>query len=166
MKIMNFNEEEIKNWFRNNWRWATPSGCLGCGCLTFFLIFIGTVSGMVSCAKDLYRSSGTYQTRKLALEKIKSNSEIVTELGKPLRDGWPAGKISEKYKNNKGKVCQSFFLYGSQKSAEVHLEASKNTPAPWKFRQLVLNIEGKEEPVYIVSPTPNSSKKEFCLSSN
>jgi Cytochrome oxidase complex assembly protein 1 len=115
-----------RTWWRRNWKWVVPVGCLTplllCGGLTtliFFLVF-GTIK-----SSDVYTE---------ALARAKANEEVKALLGEPIEAGfWVSGSFE--VSGPSGKADLAIPISGPKGSATLYAVATK-TGGGWQYSTL------------------------------
>ena len=129
-------------WLSRHWK-----GALGCGCLVVPLLVIAFAGGIVYLAFSSMRSSDVYLQ---ALDKARSNPQVVRSLGTPLEAGWwLSGSMSTA--GDSGSAVLTIPISGPQGKAKINLDAKK-VGGRWTFKRLEVAIEGQQEPIVLIAP--------------
>jgi hypothetical protein len=119
-----------RGWFSRNLLWLLPTAflvlVLPCGCCAgIFWWLIGSL-----------KSAEPY---RMALERVRTNPQVIERLGKPIEEaGWmPTGNFSYQTNNGvtSGKASFDFSVSGPKGTARVHAEAVCRN-GKWGFRVL------------------------------
>lgn len=140
---MNPHPPEQKGWFGRNWKWFIPTGCL-----SIILIVVACVGAVVYFALGSIKSSYIYQE---ALNKAKSNSAVVSQLGEPIEAGWQiSGNIN--VNGESGNADVKIPVSGPKKSGAIYATAIKKQ-GKWDFSALELEIEGEAKRINLLIPS-------------
>ena len=131
-----------KGWFGRNWKWFLPVGCL-----SIVLIAVAFVGGAVYFVFGSIKSSFVYQQ---AIERARSNAEVVQALGEPIEPGWLiSGNIN--IDGSSGHADLSIPVSGPKKSGKVYASAEKKL-GKWDFSALEVEIEGDPKRINLLPP--------------
>ena len=83
-------EQRQKSWFARNWGWV-----LGGGCLTFIIIVVVAVGGLIYKVSDTIKESEPY---KYACAEAIKNEKVIEYLGTPIETNG-MGNTSYQYSN-------------------------------------------------------------------
>lgn len=133
-------------WWKRNWKWFVP---VSLGCL---LLFGGAIIALiVTMVMGSVKSSVPY-TRALA--QAKTDPTLIAEMGSPIEAGWyVTGSISSTGANS----YANFYIpiHGPNKSGTLHVIALKSSLVEgmedWKINVLEAKIEGRSEPIGLLS---------------
>ncbi|WP_171974637.1 cytochrome c oxidase assembly factor Coa1 family protein [Leptolyngbya sp. 'hensonii'] len=91
---------------------------------------------------------------KMAVEQVKQNSMVVESLGKPISTGWfVQGNLTTSFDG--GSACLVIPVSGSKTKGEIYVDAQQQN-GEWNFRELVVEVEGRNEPIVLAAPPPGS----------
>ena len=136
----------IKIW-RVNWKLATFV-------LILLLVFFGSIFGLVI---SIMISSVPY---KRAVAQVRQSPLMIENLGEPISIGWfPQGSIE--IANDSGLACLLIPVSGSRAKGKIYVDA-KRQRREWSFRQLVVVIEGRDEPIVLATP-PSNYRGSLCF---
>ena len=122
-------------WWKRNWKWAAPSGCL----LVVLLAFGGCVA-LMTTAVGMMKNTGAYEQ---ALERVKSNPDAIALLGEPIEASWMiSGNVHED--GAVGEANYSVPVSGPRGAGTLYVEARKST-GRWTFEVLTLVPQGDGE---------------------
>src|SRR5450631_362559 len=107
--------------------------------VVFWLALIGFFTALYFIIAAVIKSSDVYQT---AIAKTVANAEAARGLGKPMNFGFPMGSIQ--ISGSSGTAKLSIPVEGSKAKGNDYLDAGKEM-GEWRFKQLQLEIEGREE---------------------
>lgn len=115
------------------------SGCLkwlAIGCVVAIALGAAGIGGVVYFVFGLIRSSDVY---KEALQRARSNPQVVAALGQPIEPGWwVAGSIN--VENNSGQANFKFPIEGPNGEATVQVTATKKG-SQWTYSELSVKPE-------------------------
>ena len=129
------------NWFKRNWKWALPVGCI-----TFFILFIafivgGAFWGFSKITKDS-------DVTKHAINIINHNPEIQQKLGTNIEtDGMFSGNMS--VSNNTGVADISVPIKGSKGSGTAIIVGEKEFDK-WKYEKIAVEIDETGEVIQLI----------------
>ena len=137
------NPPRQEGWFLRNLKWFVPVGCL-----SMILMVIGVIVAVAYLAFGSIKSSYVYQQ---AIDKTRSNADVIRELGEPIKAGWLiSGRI--KINDSSGSADMSIPVSGPKKSGRVYVLAKKRMDK-WDFYGLEVEIEGKGERINLLTPS-------------
>jgi hypothetical protein len=123
-----------KGWFGRNWKWVVPIGCFG-----MIGAFVAAIGLIMYLALGMIKSDEVY---KQALDKAKSDEEVVSFIGQPISDGFmPKGSINTT--TNGGSADLQIPISGPKGSGTIFVEAQKAN-GEWEFKSLLVAVEGKD----------------------
>jgi hypothetical protein len=135
---------EKKGWFKRNWKWFVPVGCL-----SIILMLVAFVAAIIVFVFGAIKSSDVYQQ---ALAKAKANGAVVRELGEPIEPGWlVSGSID--VGNDSGNANLSIPVSGPRKSGTIYTVATKKQ-GRWEFTTLEMEVDGESRRINLLAP-PN-----------
>ena len=135
--------QEKRGWFKRNWKWVLPVGCLGI--IGMVVIFVAAIIVFVFGA---IKSSDVYQQ---AVAKARSNAAVVRELGEPIEPGWlVSGSVN--VGNGSGNADLSIPVSGSRKSGTIYTLATKRQGA-WEFTTLEMEVDGGNRRINLLAPS-------------
>jgi hypothetical protein len=136
------NPPQQKGWFGRNWKWFVPVGCL-----SIIVMAVGVVAALIFFIFGAIKSSDVYQQ---ALEKARSNPDVVRELGEPIETGWlMSGSIN--VSGDSGNADMKIPVSGPKKSGGVYAVAAKRQ-GKWEFSALEVEIEGETKRINLLTP--------------
>lgn len=137
------NPPRQKGWFVRNWKWFVPAGCL-----SMILMIAGFIAVVAYLALGSIKSSYVFQQ---AIDKTRSNADVIRELGEPIEAGWLiSGRI--KVNDSFGSADMSIPVSGPKKSGRVYVLAKKRMDK-WDFYGLEVEIEGRGERINLLTPS-------------
>jgi TonB family protein len=147
-------QPQQKGCWGRNWKWIVPTGCLG-----LILACVAIVAGIFFFVISTVRSSDVYQQ---ALEKAKSNPEVVAELGEPIKEGWLVrGSIESAGGSNAAKL--QIPISGPKKSGTIYVEALKGRDTlgggGWHYSTLEVEVQGRPDRIELLEPTPDIGRQ-------
>jgi hypothetical protein len=124
-------------WWKRNWKWAVPSGCL----MVVILLFGGCVA-LMTAAVGAMKSSGAYEQ---AIDRLKEHPGAIAVLGEPITASWMiSGNFHEG--GGKGTADYSVPVSGPRGGGKLYVEARKSA-GRWTFEVLTLVPDGDAEPI-------------------
>jgi TonB family protein len=145
-------QPQQKGCWGRNWKWIVPTGCLG-----LILACVAIVAGIFFFVISTVRSSDVYQQ---ALEKAKSNPEVVAELGEPIKEGWLVrGSIESNGLWRHAKF--SIPISGPKNSGTIYAEASMSLDVvdKWRFTTLEVEVQGRPDRIELLERTPDIGRQ-------
>lgn len=125
---------EKPGWFRRNWFWAVPLGCL-----LPILLCAGLIGGGMFAAFRMIRQSEPFTT---GLEAARVNPEVQQALGEPIEAGTLiTGQIN--FSGSSGSADLAIPLKGPKGQATLAVNATR-TDGVWKYTVLRVTIPGRE----------------------
>jgi hypothetical protein len=122
-----------KSWWSRNWKWFVPVGCL-----SIVAIFAAVIALIVTLVFGAMKSSDVY---KEAFSKASTNSEVISELGKPIEGGmFVSGSIS--VSGSSGEADLAIPISGPEKDATVFVVARK-IAGVWTYQVMQVAVEGR-----------------------
>jgi hypothetical protein len=118
------------NWWKRNWKWFVPLGCLS---VTFlFLAFVGSILVIVFGAM---KSSDVYRE---ALARAKADPAVIEALGSPIKDGF---LISGNTNVNgaSGESNLAIPISGPKGKGTIYVSANKSL-GQWNYSGLVVEV--------------------------
>jgi hypothetical protein len=123
-----------KGWFGRNWKWFVPLGCF-----TMIGAFVGVIALIFFLVVGAIKSTDVYQQ---ALDKAKSNPEVIGSIGQPIKDGMlPQGNINTS--GDSGEADFQIPISGPAGSGKIYVEAKKRV-GEWEFNSLIVTVDGKD----------------------
>ena len=118
------------NWWKRNWKWFVPLGCLSVAFL--FLAFVGSILVIVFGAM---KSSDVYRE---ALARAKAAPAVIEALGSPIKDGF---LISGNTNVNgaSGESNLAIPISGPKGKGTIYVSANKSL-GQWNYSGLVVEV--------------------------
>jgi hypothetical protein len=118
------------NWWKRNWKWFVPLGCLSVAFL--FLAFVGSILVIVFGAM---KSSDVYRE---ALARAKADPAVIEALGSPIKDGF---LISGNTNVNgaSGESNLAIPISGPKGKGTIYVSANKSL-GQWNYSGLVVEV--------------------------
>ena len=119
------------NWWKRNWKWVVPTGCLGIA--AFFIIFVASIVIVVFSAMkstDLYKD---------ALARARENAAVIDALGSPIKAGFLVSGNTN-INGASGEANLSIPISGPKGKGTVYVAATKSL-GRWNYSGLVVEIE-------------------------
>jgi len=116
------------NWFRRNWKWAVPVGCLG-----MLLLAIGAMSALLVFVFSVIRESDVYSE---AVARARAHPALVEVLGEPVEEGMVvSGNIQ--ITGPSGHADIAIPMSGPRGEATLYVVAEREA-GQWRYRRLEL----------------------------
>jgi hypothetical protein len=127
-------KQHLKDWWRRNWKWLVPTGCL-----TMLVVVAGGIALVLWGILSLMKSSDVYQE---AIRRAQSNAAVVQALGSPVEDGiFFSGEMN--VSGGSGTADMAVPLSGPAGSGTLYINANKS----WgKVELLATRTEGGQGP--------------------
>src|SRR5205085_12124116 len=149
------NQPQQKGCWGRNWKWIVPTGCLG-----LILLGVAIVACVFFFVISAVKSSEVYQ---YALEKARSNPEVVAELGEPIKDGWLVQGSVETSVGGRGHAKFQIPISGPKKSGTIYAEALKDPQVvggTWYFTDLSVAVAGRADRIDLREKTSTGREPE------
>ena len=125
-------EPEAKgNWWRRNWKWFVPTGCLAIAVL--FVAFVGSIVIIVFSA---IKSTDPY---KDAFAKAKMHPAVIEALGSPIKEGFFVSGNTN-VNGAAGEANLSIPISGPKGKGTIYAKAEKSL-GRWSYSDLVVEIQ-------------------------
>lgn len=129
-------EEQRKNWFGRNWKWALPTF----GCLTFIVLSIIFAITLYTGVSTLFKDSEPYE---MAMQSLNSNEYVIEKLGQPIEaDGMFKGSIN--YENNNASADIQVPVKGSKGEGTLTVIAQKENDI-WSYILMQVELDDNDE---------------------
>ena len=148
-------QPEQKGCWGRNWKWIVPTGCLG-----LILLGVAIVACVFFFVISAVKSSEVYQ---YALEKARSNPEVVAELGEPIKDGWLVQGSVETSVGGSGHAKFQIPISGPKKAGTIYAEALKDphvVGGTWYFTTLYVEVAGRADRIDLREKTSTGREPE------
>jgi hypothetical protein len=136
------------NWWKRNWKWFVPLGCLSVALL--FLVFVGSILVIVSSAMkstDVYRE---------ALARARSDPAVIEALGSPIKDGLLVSGNTN-VNGAAGESNLAIAISGPKGKGTVYVSANKSL-GQWNYSGLVVEVAQTHERIDLLQkPAPSNS---------
>src|ERR1051325_2359245 len=121
-----------RGWWRRNWMWLVPTGCLSL--LLLLAVFIGSIMFLVFSA---VKSTDVYQA---AVARAKADLTVRATLGDDVHQGmFLSGNTN--VNGASGQADLSIPISGSKGKGTIYVVATKSA-GEWNYSQLVVKTEG------------------------
>jgi cytochrome oxidase complex assembly protein 1 len=136
------------NWWKRNWKWVVPIGCLGVA--AFFLIFAASIVIIVFSAMkstDLYKD---------ALTRATENPAVIEALGSPIKAGLLVSGNTN-VNGASGEANLSIPISGPKGKGTVYVAATKSL-GRWNYSGLIVEIDKTHERINLMErsiPAPS-----------
>jgi len=136
------------NWWKRNWKWFVPLGCLSIAVL--FVVFVGSVALIVFSA---VKSTDVY---KDALARAKAHPAVTEALGSPIQEGFLVSGNTN-VNGASGEANLSIPVAGPKGKGTIYLAATKSL-GRWNYSGLVLEIAATHQRIDLLqSSMPSNS---------
>lgn len=123
------------SWFRRNWIWALPLGCV-----VSVLAVVAFVAAIIVAVFGFMTRSDVYQH---ALETARSSPAVVEALGEPIEPGWYlTGNIN--VSGSSGKADITVPISGPRGEGTIYATATKRAGA-WEYELLEVEVTDSGE---------------------
>jgi hypothetical protein len=136
------------NWWKRNWKWALPVGCLlpillcGGGFAAFFFLVYGVVTGSI-------KSSDAYEE---AMTRARANPDVVMALGEPIESGfWISGTIN--VNGASGNLNVSIPISGPKGSGTLYVVGRKSA-GRWQYSMMEVELPGRDSNIDVRPRVP------------
>ena len=123
------------NWWKRNWKWFVPTGCL-----TILALFAAFIISIVLFAFGMMKSTDIY---KDALAKAQAEPAVVEALGSPIKDGLIFSGKTE-VNGASGEANLAIPISGPKGEATIYAVAEKSAGV-WNYSILAVEIKGSSE---------------------
>ena len=129
-----------KSWFKRNWKWVVPVGCL-----SFVILFTGLIIGGLFWGFSKITSDN--DVTKHAINIINQNPEVQQKLGTNIiKDGMFRGNIS--ITNDTGEANVSVPIRGTKGSGTAIIVGEKEFDK-WNYEKIIVQIDETGELIQI-----------------
>ncbi|MGV0922602.1 cytochrome c oxidase assembly factor Coa1 family protein [Empedobacter tilapiae] len=129
-----------KSWFKRNWKWVVPVGCL-----SFVILFTGLLIGGLFWGFSKITSDN--DVTKHAINIINQNPEVQQKLGTNIiKDGMFRGNIS--ITNDTGEANVSVPIRGTKGSGTAIIVGEKEFDK-WNYEKIIVQIDETGELIQI-----------------
>ena len=118
------------NWWKRNWKWFVPLGCLSVAFL--FLAFVGSILVIVFGA---IKSSDVYRE---ALARAKADPAVIEALGSPIKDGFLVSGNTN-VNGASGESNLAIPIFGPKGKGTIYVSANKSL-GQWNYSGLVVEV--------------------------
>jgi hypothetical protein len=122
--------EARPNWWKRNWVWFVPIGCLGM--LVLFVAFVGSIALIVFSAM---KSSDVY---KDALVRAQADPSVIEALGSPIKEGFLVSGNTN-VNGASGEANLSIPISGPNGKGTIYVAANKSL-GRWNYSGLIVEI--------------------------
>ena len=124
-----------RNWWKRNWKWLVPSGCL-------FLLLLAAVfvAGVLLLVISVMKQSDAY---KIAVARAKESGAVIEALGTPIGEGWmPSGSAHSLGPG--GDANLAIPIHGPKGKATIYVAAIE-VAGIWHFDALEVDIRATHQ---------------------
>src|SRR6266700_702132 len=134
-------EPEAKgNWWRRNWKWFVPTGCLAI--VVLFVAFVGSIVLIVFSA---IKSTDPY---KDAFAKVKMHPAVIEALGSPIKEGFFVSGNTN-VNGASGEANLSIPISGPKGKGTIYVKAEKSL-GRWSYSDLVVEIRATQNRINLL----------------
>tara|TARA_R110000787_G_scaffold15134_2_gene46785 strand:+ start:21656 stop:22090 length:435 start_codon:yes stop_codon:yes gene_type:complete len=134
-------ENDHRNWFQKNWKWAIPS----LGCLSVIVVFILLFGAMVGKVTDMFKDSVPYS---VGMENLQKNEFVINKLGEPIEtDGMFQGNIN--YEDDFGTADLKIPVKGPKGEGSLMIIAEKNGEK-WTYQTMEVSFKDSNEKINLL----------------
>jgi hypothetical protein len=137
------------NWWKRNWKWLVPTGCL-----SIAVLFVAFIASVVLIVFSAVKSTDVY---KDALTRAKAHPAVIEALGSPITEGFLVSGNTN-VNGASGESNLSIPISGPKGKATIYVAATKSL-GRWNYSGLVLEtaathqrINLLERPTALTSP--------------
>ena len=136
------------NWWKRNWQWFVPAGCLSM--LALFVAFVGSIALIVFSAM---KSTDVY---KDALARAEAHPSVIEALGSPIKEGFLVSGNTN-VNGASGEANLSIPISGPKGKGTIYVAANKSL-GRWNYSGLVVEIAKTHQRIDLLqSAVPASS---------
>jgi Cytochrome oxidase complex assembly protein 1 len=136
------------NWWKRNWTWFVPVGCLSL--LVLFVAFVGSVTLIVFSAM---KSTDVY---KGALARAQAHASVIEALGSPIKEGFLVSGNTN-VNGASGEANLSIPISGPNGKGTIFVAARKSL-GQWNYSGLIVEIAKTHQRIDLLqSPVPANS---------
>src|SRR5215475_2396522 len=137
------------NWWKRNWKWFVPVGCLTMGLL--ILLFVGSILVIVFSAM---KSTEVYRE---ALARAKADPAVIEALGLPIKDGLLLSGNTN-VNGASGESNLAIPISGPKGKGTIYVSAQKSL-GQWNYSGLVVEISETHQRIDLLQrPAPASAR--------
>jgi len=130
-------ETPKESWWKRNWKWFVPTGCLSL-VIVFGVIFFFFVTSIMKNSTPFIE----------AYEKAITNEYVIDILGEPItQEGVVQGDIS--FKNSDGEADLYIPIQGSKRNGIIHVVATKHN-GTWTFSKMMVSVESTQDAINLL----------------
>lgn len=118
-------------WWKRNWGWFVPVGCLG-----MLVVMAALAFAIVAFVFGALKSSDAY---KMAVAKAQADPRVTSALGSPIETGWLISG-STHVSGTSGNADLSIPLSGPNGKGTLYFVASKFA-GKWTFSKVMVRVE-------------------------
>lgn len=134
-----------RSWWSRNWKWFVPTGCL-----TIIVAAAAFLAIIFFSVFALMKSTPVYKT---ALERAKSNPQVIEALGTPIKEGYVITG-STHTEGPGGEVNIGIPISGPKGKGTIYVVADK-VANRWTYRTFEVEVDGRPDRIALL---PNSAE--------
>jgi hypothetical protein len=118
------------NWWKRNWKWLVPTGCL-----SITLLFVAFIASVVLIVFTAVKSTDVY---KDALARGKAHPAVIEALGSPITEGFLVSGNTN-VNGASGEANLSIPISGPKGKGTIYVTATKSL-GRWNYSGLIMEI--------------------------
>jgi hypothetical protein len=118
------------NWWRRNWKWFVPTGCL-----TILVLFLVFVAAIVITVFGAIKSTDPY---KEAIGRAKIHPAVIEALGAPIKEGFFVSGNTN-VNGAAGEANLAIPVSGPKGKGTIYVKAAKSL-GRWSYSDLIVEI--------------------------
>jgi hypothetical protein len=128
------------NWWKRNWKWFVPTGCL-----SIALLFVAFIASVVLIVFSAVKSTDVY---KEALARAKAHPAVIEALGSPITEGFLVSGNTN-VNGASGEANLSIPISGPNGKGTIYVAATKSL-GRWNYSGLVMEIAGTHQRINLL----------------
>jgi cytochrome oxidase complex assembly protein 1 len=128
------------NWWKRNWKWFVPLGCL-----SIAILFVAFVASIVVIVFSAVKSTDVY---KQALAQARADPAVVEALGSPIKEGFLVSG-STNVNGASGEANLAIPVSGPKGKGTIYVAATKSL-GHWNYSGLVAEIRQTHQRIDIL----------------
>lgn len=121
-----------QNWFKRNWKWFVPSGCL-----VVFLAIVAVIGLIVISVFSVMKQAEPY---RFAMNAAKQNAELREAIGTPIKESFFLSGNTN-VNGASGESSLAIPVSGPKGKATVYVEAKKEAGI-WEYQKVSAEVAG------------------------
>ncbi|XP_011505872.1 PREDICTED: mitochondrial import inner membrane translocase subunit Tim21 [Ceratosolen solmsi marchali] len=138
--------------------------------LSIFVIGLSSTAVIIYYVfQELFSSTSPNYVYSKAVDEVISDSRIIHALGSPIKaHGEETAKRRRGHvknlvylRNGVEHMKMKFYIQGSYRKADVHLEVRKNSQGHWNYRYLFVELKNRPKSVIVLQDNRDTDNKEY-----